>query len=260
MACNTIAVYRSAICDPLSIGFGIDFEDRKLKLLSRSMWLKKPGTRSAEPKWNLDLVLTLLSSNQFNINMSKDFIIMKCIFLLALALGNRISEFHSLLRGSKFVKFNRNFKAVTIIPNASFLAKNESPSFRRMPMKVLAIFNRDGSPHPLCPVNALRLYLDCTKNCKSSKLFVNPESLAPCNKGRIVFYIRSLIRMSQPDAYSKFHDFRILSSWHAFWANMSWSILRARGFWKSNRALSNFYLRGSTPSQSACVAFGRWSL
>ena len=223
------------------------------------MWLKKPGIRSAEPKWNLDLVLNLLSSNSFNINVSKEFLTMKCIFLLALALGNRISEFHSLLRGSKFIKFSRNNKSVTLIPNASFLAKNESPSFRRMPMKVLAIFNRDGSPHSLCPVNALSLYLKCTSNCKARKLFVNPISLAPCSKGRIVYYIRKLIRMSQPSAYAKFHDFRILSSWQAFWSNMSWSDLRARGFWRSNLALSNFYLKGSVPSQSSCVAFGRWS-
>ena len=126
-------------------------------------------------------------------------------------------------------------------------------------MKVIAIFNKDGSPHALCPVNALRLYLNCTKNCKSNKLFVNPVSLAPCNKGRIVYYVRKLIRITQPGIYAKFHDFRILSSWKAFWAKMSWSSMRAQGFWKSNLALSNFYLKGSVPSNSACVALGRWS-
>ena len=126
MSCKTISVYRSAICDPLSLAFNINFEDKQLKLLLRSMWLKRPGIRCAEPKWDLDPVLKLLSSNAFNINMTKEFIIMKCIFLLALALGNRISEFHSLLRGSNFIKFSRNFKSVSIIPNASFLAKNES--------------------------------------------------------------------------------------------------------------------------------------
>ena len=110
--------------DPLTLGFNINFNDKNLKLLLRSMWLKRPGTLSAEPKWNLDPVLKLLSSNLFNINVSSENLIMKCIFLLALALGNRISEFHSLLRGNKFVKFSKNFKAVTLIPNASFLAKN----------------------------------------------------------------------------------------------------------------------------------------
>ena len=259
IACNTVQVYRSALVDPLSVGYGIDFNDKRLKLLLKSMWLKKPNINSVEPKWNLDLVLNLVSSNVFNINISKEFLVMKCIFLLAMALGNRISEFHALLRGRDFISFSRNFKSVTIIPNASFLAKNEGPLFRRSPMKIIAILNRDGSPHALCPVNTLRNYLDATRMYKGQKLFVNPETLAPCNKGRIVFYLRKLIRISQPSAYVKFHDCRILSSWQAFWSNMSWSNLRAKGFWKSNAALSNFYLRGSVPSQSACVALGRWS-
>ena len=157
------------------------------------MWPKRSGVRSAEPKWNLNLVFNLLSFNSSNINISKDYIIMKCSFLLALALGNRISEFHSLLRGSKFIKFARNVKSyrtsyvgvwdcpfnelstnlmrglqnlrptrpiqgITIIPNALILIKDASLIFKRMPVNVFAMFNRIGSPHPLCPVNALRIY------------------------------------------------------------------------------------------------------
>ena len=192
--------------------------------------------------------------------MSSELITMKCMFLLALALGNRISEFHSLLRGSRFIKFSRNYKAVSIIPNASFLAKNEGPAFRRNTMKLVAMFNRDGSPHSLCPVNNLRLYLNVTSQCRSNKLFVNPTTFIPCNKGRIVFYIRKLIRISQPNAYARFHDLRKLSSWKAFWSKMSWSNIRARGFWKTNFTLSKHYLKGSVPSDRQCMALGMWSL
>ena len=127
-------------------------------------------------------------------------------------------------------------------------------------MKLVALFNKDGSPQSSCPVNNLRLYLNQTSQCRSNNLFVNPVTFIPCNKGRIVFYIRKLIRISQPDAYARFHDLRKLSSWKAFWSKMSWSSIRARGFWKTNFALSKHYLRGSLPSDRQCMALGMWSL
>ena len=97
-------------------------------------------------------------------------------------------------------------------------------------MKLVAMFNRDGSPHSLCPVYHLRLYLNVTSQCRSNKLFVNPTSFIPGNKERIVFYIRKLLRISQPNAYAYFHNLRKLSSWKVFWSKLSCSSIRARGF------------------------------
>ena len=88
------------------------------------------------------------------------------------------------------------------------LAKNEAPSFRRNTMKLVALFNKDGSPQSSCPVNNLRLYLNQTSQCRSNNLFVNPVTFVPCNKGRIVLYIRNHIRISEPDAYARFHDLK----------------------------------------------------
>ena len=178
---------------------------------------------------------------------------------MGLALGTRISDFHSLLRGDRYIRFARNYRYVTILPNPHFLSKNETPIFRRQPMIVNALLKRDGSHHPLCPVMALHNYLVSTQNTNSNKLFVNPVSGAPCNKGRIAFYFLSLVRSSQPEALAGFHDLRKFAAWQAFWDNMSWSSLRARGFWRSNSALGRRYLQGSFPSVSRCVALGRAS-
>ena len=256
---NTILVYKCALALPLSVAFELNMEDKKFTSLFRSMWLRRPGVPYSSPKWNLDLVLELLSTNRFNINVSQLDLARKSVFLLGLALGNRISEFHSLLRGNRFIKFSRNFKSATFIPNAAFLAKNEAPSFRRKPMTVYALFKRDGSPHALCPVDTLRKYLDMTNHCNSSKLFVNPTTNVPCNKGRIRYLFTSLIRLSQPRAFARFHDLRKFASWGAFWANMTWSSIRARGFWRSNSALGRRYLQGSVPMAIECVALGRAS-
>ena len=51
---------------------------------------------------------------------------------------------------------------------------------------------------------------------------VNSITFSPCNKGKVVYYIRERI-ISQSNACAHFHDFRRLSSWKAFWAQMSWS-------------------------------------
>ena len=209
-------MYKCALALPLSVGFGLNMNDDKFNSVFRSMWLRRPGIQFQTPQWNLDVVLDLLSSNRFNVNISAVDLIRKCIFLLGLALGSRISEFHSLLRGRNFVSFSRNSKSVTLFPNAAFLAKNEAPSFRRRPLVVYALFKRDGSPHALCPVNTLRLYLNFTNHFNSRKLFVNPLSGVPCNKGRICHYFLSLIRSAQPGAFARFQDLRKFASWKAF--------------------------------------------
>ena len=123
-------------------------------------------------------------------------------------------------------------------------------------MVVNALFKRDGSHSPLCPVMALKQYLDLTRNSNSEKLFLNPMSGVPCNKGKISYYFLSLVRLSQPNVITSFHDLRKFSAWKAFWANMTWSSMRARGFWRSNSALAKRYLRGSFPTNQACVALG----
>ena len=256
---NTLQVYKCALALPLSVGFGLDMSHNYFNLVFRSMWLKRPGTQFQIPAWNLDLVLDLLSSNRFNINVSPLDLVRKCVVLVGLALGSRISEVHSLLRGRRYVRFNRNMKSVTLFPNPTFLAKNEAPSFRRKPLVINALFNRDGSPHCLCPVNTLKLYLESTDHFNKNKLFINPHSGVPCNQGKIRYYFASLVRLAQPGVFARFQDLRKFASWKAFWSNMTWSSIRTRGFWRSNSALGRRYLQGSFPLAVNCVALGRES-
>ena len=253
---NTIASYKSALAEPLKLGFSLDLNDRIFQLALRSMWLKRPGRPFVEPKWDLDLVLDYISSGRLTPQVTPYHLAMKCIFLLGIALGCRISEFHSLKRGSKYLAFSRNLLSVTIFPNPCFLAKNESPLFRRKPMVIKAFLNSNGSHNILCPVRCLHDYILATNKFKSTSLFVNPISGAPCNRGRIVFYFRKLIDLAQPGVYARFHDLRKLSSWKAFWSRMTISSIKHKGFWRSNNALYKRYLDGSVPLNTPCVAMG----
>ena len=188
--------------------------------------------------------------------MTRYYLVMKCIFLLGIALGCRISEFHSLLRGSKYLTFSRNLLSVIICPNPCFLAKNESPLFRRKPMVIKALLNSDGSHNILCPVRCLHEYILATDKFRTTALFVNPISGASCNRGRIVYYFRKLIDLAQPGVYARFQDLRKLSSWKAFWSRMTVSSIRYKSFWKSNNDLVKRYLAGSFPIRTKSVAMG----
>ena len=183
---------------------------------------------------------------------------MKCMFLLGLAMGPRISEFTSLLRGNRHIKFSTRMRSVTIIPNAAFLLKNEAPKFRRKPVRIQAFIRRDGSHHPLCPVWALKQYLNETQRFADRRyLFLNPISGAKCDKGRVRYLMRKLISLTQPGVYSRFHDLRKFSCWKAFWSNMSPGNIRNVGFWKSNSAVVRSYVQGSTPINVPFVAMGQ---
>ena len=256
LSSRTIACYRSALSEPMKVGFGIELQKAVFSRLLRSFFLSRPPRQFSEPAWNLDLVLDLLCTPPFKTNISMVNLTLKTIFLVALALGCRASELHSLLRSPRYIVFSRNFKSVKIIPNPSFLCKNESLNFRRQPMILQAMMQRDGSHHTLCPVAALRKYLNVTKRFNGRGLFFNPVTRVPCNAARINYYVKFLVRKSQPNVYASFHDLRHFAAWRAFWSGMSYSGMRARGFWKSNSSLQKSYLAGSTPSSTPCVALG----
>ena len=188
--------------------------------------------------------------------MSKEKLFTKTLFLLGLALGNRASELHSILRSQRFIIFARHKHSVKILPNPSFLTKNEAPGFRRKPMIIKALLKRDGSHHPLCPVNTLSLYLHATRSYNGTHLFFNPSSGVQCNAGHINYFVRKLIRLSQPGVYARFHDLCKFAAWNAFWNGMKWRDIRIRGFWRTNSVLARQYLANATPSHVPCVALG----
>jgi len=156
-------------------------------------------------QWCLDTVLNFVKSDRFSINLSLEDLKMKVVFLVGL--GVRISELHSLLRGSNFIKFDDAFYSVTLFPNPEFLAKTESASNRGKPIIIKSFRLCSGHHHCLCPVSALQSYLRATKHMKQ-KLFINPSSLLPCTSLAVVGLLRKLVKASQLGIYCAFHGLR----------------------------------------------------
>ena len=191
-----------------------------------------------EPQWSLNKVLNFLKTRRFTVNPSLEDLTLKALFLLALASGRRVGELHSLIRRKVFIVFGEHYNWVRIHPNPQFLAKNETASFRRGPILINAFKINSTTHHVLCPVNALRIFLNASRGLNLTALFFNPRTHAPCTKARISQLIRRVVKLSQPGMYARAHDLRKFATVQAFFANMSLEEIRSAGFWNSNKTIA----------------------
>ena len=254
---NTIASYKCALDRPLRFGFNISLNSGRFSELSKAFFHIRPPPTSVEPEWSLNKVLDFLKSRRFTLNPTLSDITLKALFLLALATGRRVSELHSLLRTKGYIVFGKDYKWVRLYPNPQFLAKNETSKFRRGPLLIHAFLNSQGEHNSLCPVKNLKNFLHASRKVNLSALFFNPRTMAPCSKVRISQMIRRVVKLSQPEIYSKAHDLRKYATVQAFFNNMSLTDIKAAGFWSSNRTIAQRYLPLSAKPAQPCVALGR---
>ena len=185
---------------------------------------------------------------------SEEDLLMVTMFLVALATGNRVSEIHALLRGSDYVEFCD--EGVRLYTNPNFLAKNESPAFRKEPIFISKLFNTNGSVHPLCPVVKLQEYLRLTSSSTSVKLFVNPLTLRDLSLFKIRFFLCKFIRIAEPESFPKTHDLRKYASSFAFFRGMRVEDICNLVGWASFRVFKKHYLKSITEIKSAIVVLG----
>jgi len=251
----TVITYKTALAKPLLWAFDIDVSTQIFSDFYRALQNLRPATRSISPKWSLDEVLLHLCSEEFNSKPSLVKLTMKLLFLLTLATGGRISEINALRRGSSFLQFLKG-GSVKVIPDPTFIAKNEDPSRRREPIVIPHLLKEDGTPHVLCPVDTLKKYLEYTSEMNEGPLFLNPISLRPCSIPKMRNLFKNLVNLSNPDARGRFHDVRKMGSSLAFFEGMSLSELCGRVGWSSVRTFRKFYCRNIGALSMACVAIG----
>ena len=178
---STISGYRTAIAD----GLGLKGEDvsksLELNRLLSSFYRDKPVVNRSIPSWDLALVLQALTKRPFEPlgKASLKLLTFKTVFLLTLASGKRRGEIHAWTFSS--LSYKESWSQVTIAPSTAFLAKNQLASDGPTVIKPVVIpalkphldssLTQDRS---LCPVRALKYYLDRTKDLRKNKnlLFV----------------------------------------------------------------------------------------
>ena len=173
---STIDGYRSAIADKLgNTTVNISKEDNLTRLLD-SFHRDRPKGRRGIPSWNLFLVLHQLTKAPFEPlrEASLKHLTFKTVFLLALGSGKRRSEIHAWQH--KNIRHQSDWSRVSLFPSPSFLSKNqlakegpESVAPVVIPALAPTLDRSLKSDRTLCPVRALRYYLDKTSDLRQGK-------------------------------------------------------------------------------------------
>ena len=186
---STIDGYRTAIADMVGNQEVNISKDENLTRLLDSFHRDKPKGRRGVPSWNLSLVLHQLNKAPFEPmrKVSLKHLTFKTVFLLALGSGKRRSEIHAWL--FKNIRHQENWSQVSLYPTPMFISKNQLA--REGPTSVAPVvipalapsLDRDlKEDRSLCPVRALRYYLDRTKDLRKGKelVFVS-RRYSPCH-------------------------------------------------------------------------------
>ena len=147
---KTVLVYRNALKLPLLHGFNVDTSDREFSLLARSQFLQNPPPKKLIPAWNPNKVLSMLEQPEFlNHRATPHRLLMKTLFLVALATGNRVSEIAAFTRvGSKILPGSK--KAIIAVRHG-FLYKNQTMDRSPPNIVIKALLDQDLTPNRLCP-------------------------------------------------------------------------------------------------------------
>ena len=176
---STIDGYRSAIADKLGDTIVNVSKDDNLTRLLESFHRDRPKGRRGIPSWNLSLVLHQLTKAPFEPlrKASLKHLTFKTVFLLALGSGKRRSEIHAWQH--KNIRHQSDWSKVSLFPSPSFLSKNqlakegpESVAPVVIPALAPTLDKSLKSDRSLCPVRALRYYLDRTSDIRQDKQLV----------------------------------------------------------------------------------------
>ena len=126
------------------------------------------------PSWDLAVVLDGLCKPPFEPLDTADLKVLslKTVLLLALTTAKRVSDLEALSTAPECLRFSDDGLTVWLKPNMKFVTKNLLVPL--LPVELKAFRPPDARLHCLCPVRALRLYLQRTKDGRaSSQLFVS---------------------------------------------------------------------------------------
>ena len=146
-------------------------KDENLTRLLDSFHRDKPKGRRGVPSGNLSLVLHQLTKALFEPmrKASLKHLTFKTFFLLALGSLKRRSEIHAWLYRN--IRHQENWSQVSLYPSPSFLSKNQlardgpsSVALVVIPALASSLDRSLKEDKSLCPVRALRYYLDRTKD------------------------------------------------------------------------------------------------
>ncbi len=179
---STLKVYVAAIAanhDPVD-GKSVGKHDWVIRFLRVARRLNPPRPPSI-PSWDLSLVLRALQQGQFELlqTVEMKFLSMKTLLLLALASIKRVGDLHAFSVDDSCLKFGPADSQIILRPWPMcprfplFPSGDQVVSLRALPPE-----EADPALALLCPIRALRCYVDRTRSFRTS------DQLFVCHGGR----------------------------------------------------------------------------
>ena len=259
---STIEGYRTAIADKVGNSRINISKDENLSRLLDSFHRDKPKGRRGIPTWNLSLVLHQLTQPPFEPlrKASLKYLTFKTVFLLALGSGKRRSEIHAWVHRN--IRHQEDWSNVSLSPSPSFISKNhlakEGPACVApviIPALAPSLDKSLKEDRSLCPVRALRYYLDKTKDLRSGKelVFVSfrksfqkdivPATVSSWIKQTIVLCYQMSDQQARQLHQVRAHDVRAFAASKAFQGGVPLDQILAACHWKSHNTFTQFYLK-----------------
>ena len=257
---STIKGYRSTISNTLKYKTGYDFGSHPvLSELINSFAKQRPVDQPLAPKWDLAFVLSHMCKAPFEPldKASLFYLSVKTVFLVTLATARRVSEVHAFSIDSDHLRFSNLDGSLILRTQVGFLAKNQLPS--RAPDSIiipkLSNFCRksDNFNRMLCPVRAVKIYLNKTKSLRKhrKRLFISTQGDQDLAKSTLSRWVRYAIR----HAYSSIsknpnrlfkpraHELRALSTSWAYMNNIPLEQILKSAVWSSSSLFASHHLR-----------------
>ena len=265
----TIDGYRTAIVDTLGPTAQHIAHNEDLHRLLSSFHRDLPKSFRNLPKWNLSVVLNELTKAPFEPMKDTDLkhLTFKTAFLPALASGKRHSEIHAWVANK--VSNLGQLEKVALFPSSDFIAKNQlaregsqSVSPVTIPALTTIVDRQFKKDRTLCPVRALRYYLDRTKDLIGSRslLFISfkkghnsdirPSTLSSWLKQTILLCYKQADEQALDLVQVKAHDIRAFAASKAFYGGVSVDQIMRVCHWKAHNTFTNFYLKDLTWSDN----------
>ena len=191
LSVSAVKCYSSALNSVLALKGWDLASSREITMLLRSFSRSVNLVELRPPAWDVSLGLHSLTGAPYEPlrTCEERFLAQKTLFLLALASAKRIGELHAL---SYRVSHSRGWSEVSFSFVLGFVAKTQDPS--SLAPRFEERNNRNG--RVLCPVRAVRCYLDCTaahrQHCE--RLFVTAgRSNKEISKTTVSFWLQKTI-------------------------------------------------------------------
>ena len=257
LSVSAVKGYSSALNSVLALR-GRDLSaSREITMLLRGFARSVDPAEIRAPQWDVSLVLQSLTKAPYEPMRSCDerLLAQKTLFLLALASAKRVGELHAL---SYQVAHSRGWSEVSFSFVPGFVAKTQDPSsfaprFEGFTVPALPNTRENRNGRLLCPVRAVRCYLDRTAahRPRCQRLFLTAgHSKKEISKTTVSFWLRSTITRAYqlageavPVPAPRARETRGIAPTLLFKKNFSVLQVMGAGTWRKHTTFTRHYLR-----------------